>query len=152
MKSSYIIAAVALIALGIGGVWFLTMSSKSQTPEPAVSQQMPAQDSNAEKIVVNSTDSATQNNVKEFTIEGSTFKFVPNEIKVKKGDAVKITFKNVQGFHDFVIKDLNITTKQIQSPGEETVEFVASMTGTFEFICSVGEHAKKGMKGNLIVE
>ncbi len=90
--------------------------------------------------------------VKEFTVEGSNFKFSVAEMRVKKGDAVKVVFKNVEGFHDWVIDEFNTKTKQLKAGEQETIEFVADKLGTFEYYCSVGEHRKMGMVGKLIVE
>jgi plastocyanin len=90
--------------------------------------------------------------VKEFTVTGKSFSFTPNELKVKKGDTVKITFKNNGGFHDWVIDEFNARTKQIGDGEIDTVEFTADKAGTFEFYCSVGNHRQMGMVGNLIVE
>lgn len=99
-----------------------------------------------------SSGTATQGATKEVMVTGSSFKFDPAEIKVKKGDTVKITFKNIGGRHDFTLPDFNVKTNTLQSGQEETVQFVADKTGTFEYFCSVGNHREMGMKGNLIVE
>lgn len=90
--------------------------------------------------------------VKTFTVTGRSFSFSPNEIRVKKGDRVKINFVNESGFHDWVIDEFNARTNKISGGQSETIEFVADKTGTFEFYCSVGNHRQAGMKGNLIVE
>lgn len=90
--------------------------------------------------------------IKEFTVEGSNFKFVPSTILVNKGDTVKINFKNTQGFHDFVVDEFGAATKQIKDPSTETITFVASKVGTFEYYCSVGQHRSMGMKGTLTVK
>ena len=71
---------------------------------------------------------------------------------LKKGDRVKIVFKNTQGFHDWTLADFNVKTQQIQAGQSDTIEFVADKAGTFEFICSVPTHKDKGMMGKLIVE
>jgi plastocyanin len=88
---------------------------------------------------------------KSFIVEGSSYKFVPNEITVKKGDTVQITFKNLEGMHDFVIDEFNARTKRIKTGESESISFIASKAGTFEFYCSVGSHRAMGMKGNLVV-
>ncbi|MDQ3014835.1 MAG: cupredoxin domain-containing protein [bacterium] len=90
--------------------------------------------------------------VKSFTVTSSNFKFSPTEIRVKKGDRVKVTLNNTNGFHDFVIDEFNARTKQINGAGTDTIEFVASKTGTFEYYCSVGNHRQMGMVGKIIVE
>lgn len=102
--------------------------------------------------VPESTDSSITKQVKEFTVTGSSFKFDVPEIKVNKGDTVKITFKNAGGFHDFVIDEFNVKTKQGNGPSEETVTFVADKAGEFAFYCSVGQHRSLGMEGKFIVE
>ena len=90
--------------------------------------------------------------LKEFSITGVPFSFSPNTIKVKKGDFVRIHFTNKSGFHDWVLNEFNIRTAQIPAGSTETVDFVASKAGSFEFYCSVGDHRQKGMVGTFIVE
>ena len=94
----------------------------------------------------------TNLSVKSFTVTGKDFSFSPSEIKVNKGDMVKIAFNNADGFHDFVLDAFNVRTSRIQSGKSETVQFVADKAGTFEYYCSVGSHRQMGMKGNLIVQ
>lgn len=89
---------------------------------------------------------------KAFTVVGDNFAFDVKEIKVKKGDTVKVTFENKEGFHDWVVDEFKAKTKQIAAGASETVEFVANKAGTFEYYCSVGQHRKMGMVGKLIVE
>lgn len=84
-------------------------------------------------------------------VEGSSFKFAPNRIEVKKGDTVEIVFKNTTGFHDFVIDEFDARTSQIQAGQTETITFVADKAGSFEYYCSVGTHRQMGMKGTLVV-
>jgi plastocyanin len=90
--------------------------------------------------------------VKEIAVTGANFSFSPAEMRVKLGDTVRITFTNAEGFHDLVIDEFGVATKQLKAGGVETVEFVASKTGTFESYCSVGSHRAMGMVGKLIVE
>ena len=94
----------------------------------------------------------TKGAVKEFTVVGDDFAFDTKEIKVNKGDTVRITFENKEGFHDWVIDEFKAKTKQIKAGEKETIEFIADKAGTFEYYCSVGQHRKMGMKGNLIVQ
>ena len=91
------------------------------------------------------------NNVVSFTVEGKNFSFAPSSMQVKKGDTVRVTFKNVGGFHDFVIDELSVATKQINTDESTTVEFVADKAGSFEYYCSVGNHRERGMVGTLTV-
>ena len=75
-----------------------------------------------------------------------------NEIKVKKGDTVRIVIKNEEGVHDWKVDEFNAQTEKLQAGQTETIEFVADKTGVFEYYCSMGTHRQMGMKGNLIVE
>jgi len=86
------------------------------------------------------------------TVRSWELYFEPNEIKVKAGEKVSITFKNIEGVHDFVIDEFDIKTNRINVGENETIEFVPQNPGTYEFYCSVGNHRAMGMKGNLIVE
>ena len=90
--------------------------------------------------------------IKTFTVVGSSFAFSPAEIRVKRGDRVKIVFQNSGGMHDWVIDEFSARTPIIQSGKSAEVEFVANKTGTFQYYCSVGSHRAMGMVGNLIVE
>ncbi|MEK7545721.1 MAG: plastocyanin/azurin family copper-binding protein [Patescibacteria group bacterium] len=90
--------------------------------------------------------------VKTFIVTGSSFSFDVKEMRVKKGDKVRIVFKNAEGFHDWVVDEFNARSAKLQAGGTETVEFTADKSGTFEYYCSVGQHRANGMKGNLIVE
>lgn len=102
--------------------------------------------------VAPTTSTTTTSGVREFTIEGKNVSFSLNEIRVNKGDKVKVTFKNTEGMHDWKLDEFNAKTNVINAGAEESVEFVANQVGTFEYYCSVGSHRALGMKGNLIVE
>lgn len=154
MNKQFIVIGIVLLVLIVGGGWFVMQSSKT-VPVPTEAPEIitPEESLAPDKAENESTDAATTTGeVKEFTVEGSAFKFVPAQIKVKKGDTVKITFVNKGGSHDFVIDELDVATKQLGAGESETVEFVADKAGTFEYYCSVGNHRAQGMKGNLVVE
>lgn len=118
-----------------------------EIPQPSPSLGQP---------VIQTTESTTTVKeievIKEFKIVGRNFSFDVTEIKVKQGDKVKITFANKEGFHDWRVDEFDAKTKVIKENETDTVEFVASKTGKFEYYCSVGEHRKLGMKGFLVVE
>lgn len=86
-------------------------------------------------------------------VEGLEFKFTPDTITLKEGQKTVITYKNVGNFpHDLVIADLGVRTQVISGGKEETIEFIPTKSGTFGFICSVGDHERRGMKGEVVVE
>jgi len=89
--------------------------------------------------------------VKEINITNKGLTFTPNEISVSKGDTVRITYTNAGGFHDLVIDEFMVRTKQIKAGESDSFEFRADKSGVFEFYCSVGNHRKMGMFGKLTV-
>lgn len=153
-----LIIGIILVLVIAGGGWFL-FKDQLMSPKPAAeitNVTSPVSDDSVKEVpapgnTAESTDSSTTG-VKEFTVTASNFKFDTPEIKVKKGDTVKITFKNAEGFHNFVIDEFGVKTKQGNGPSEETVTFVADKAGNYEFYCSVGQHRAMGLKGKFIVE
>lgn len=151
MKNTYIVLAILIVA--IAGVVFWSQSQKAEAPaqtgDTEININMPVPGAeDVDETIVESTPAP----VKEFTVTGKNFSFAPAMITVKKGDKVKITFKNTQGFHDFKIDAYGVATVQKQAPFEEVLEFTADKVGSFEYYCSVGEHRAMGMKGTLKVE
>lgn len=174
--NKYIVIFVIVVLIVLGG--YILMSQNDGTPSPSessiendqesdlvtatpttsaspassTSPSPTAKNSASPKVSPTTTPKTTQSAVKTFTVSGNNFAFDVKEIKVKKGDTVKIVFKNTTGFHDWVIDEFNARTQKIQGGQSETIQFVADKTGTFEYYCSVGTHRQQGMKGNLIVE
>lgn len=145
----WVVLGIVGLVVVVGGVLMLK-NSKTQTPS-AVTQ--PETGAVFEPTVIPTAGVVLEAGVvREFTVEGSPFKFVPNEMRVRKGDTVRVTFKNMKGTHDFVIDEFDVRTNQIGEGEEEEVEFVADKAGTFEYYCSVVNHRAQGMVGKLIVE
>lgn len=94
----------------------------------------------------------SQIGVKSFTVEGGNYYFNPKEIRVNKGDTVKINFKNLEGYHTFVIDNYNVSMGPINQGITKSAEFKADKTGTFEYYCNIDGHRMMGMTGKLIVE
>lgn len=90
--------------------------------------------------------------LKEITITGKNFEFSKKEIRVRKGDFVRINFSSTDGIHDWIVDEFNAKTKQVSAGQSSSVDFAADKVGSFEFYCSVGAHRKMGMVGKLIVE
>ena len=157
---------VALIIIG-GAAWFFSQQSAvsqniswekgpdtlpSATGENAGGDAMEAGGDVMENQEKMSPTSGDMHAVKEFNVTGSNFKFSPNEIRVKRGDTVRILFKSEGWNHDWRVDEFHAATKIVPAGGTDTIEFIADKAGTFEFYCSVGTHRQMGMKGNLIVE
>lgn len=141
------IGAVVLIAV-VGG--YLLLGSKSQSPSAPEVMTEPQESAMPETSAA--SEAAMMEGVKEFTFVSEGLKFAPNEIKVKVGDKVRITYKNMKGQHNLALDEFNVKTKLLNAGEEETVEFVADKAGKYEFYCPVPGHKAGGMKGTLIVE
>ena len=144
-----IIFILAIIVIGGAGFFLMKKNKHSIQQTPVVSQ--PTEAMKKEKTT-SAPSEAMKQEEKEFTVTGSNFAFDPKEIKVKKGDKVKVIFKNANGLHDFVLDEFNVRTNRINGGEQAEVTFTADKTGTFEYYCSVGKHREMGMKGTLIVE
>ncbi|MEK7557345.1 MAG: cupredoxin domain-containing protein [Patescibacteria group bacterium] len=100
-----------------------------------------------------SPPAAAAGTVKEFAVVASEFKFSVPEMRVKQGDTVRVTLTNGGAMpHDWRVDEFGAATKVISKGQTDTVEFVASKKGTFEYYCSVGQHRANGMVGKLVVE
>ena len=143
MSTKLISLIVGVVVLGAGGYFLLQGNKPAEQPkqEAITPEQAPV-----------ATESAVVSETKTFAVEGTPFSFNLKEIKVSKGDTVKIAFTNKKGMHDFVIDEFNAKTKQLKADETEEISFVASKSGTFEYYCSVGNHRQQGMVGKLIVE
>ncbi len=102
-------------------------------------------------VSVTADTSVVIGGAREFTVVGDNFSFSPKSLTVKKGDTVKVTFVNKNGFHDFRLDEFKVATKQIKANEQEIVTFVADKAGSFQYYCSVGEHRAMGMWGTLTV-
>lgn len=125
---------VFIVILAIGGYYLLVR--KPDTVTSTIPTEQPAEIAPA----------------KSFDIKGANYSFDVKEIKVKKGDTVKINFTNDEGFHDLKIDEFNAATPQLQAGQSATIQFVADQVGSFQYYCSVGQHRQNGMWGTLIVE
>ncbi len=87
-----------------------------------------------------------------FDFHAGSFYFVPNMMKVKKGDTVTINVKNDGGTHDFTLDEFKVKIGPIRDGETKSATFVADKAGTFEYYCGIGSHRSMGQKGTLIVE
>ena len=107
-----------------------------------VSDEVVSEDSNVKAFELDSFNS---------TVDGAFApRFSVNEIKVNKGDLVKISVNTLSGTHNFTIDEFNVASETPE--GEITViEFTADQVGEFVFYCSKGQHRALGQWGTLIV-
>ena len=95
--------------------------------------------------------------VQRVRINTHSFYFEPNRIVVKRGVPVELTVKNGALFvpHNF---SCHAQQAGIEADagvgmfgGAKTLRFTPTTVGEFPFHCDVGDHAKKGMTGTLVV-
>lgn len=154
MNNKILISGVIVVVALIAGIILLSRGTTQTSPANNTTtntNQTPTASAMEEKQE-STSEAKKEETVKSFTITGTSFAFDPKQIKVKKGDTVRITFKDNEGIHNFMIDKFNIKTKKLQPGESETVEFVADIVGTYPYYCSVGNHRAQGMEGTLVVE
>jgi cytochrome c oxidase subunit II len=138
-------SALFLALVAIAAVLALSACGSKNNNDGAASSSPSA---SAPAASASASSPAASGTTQEFTITATNFQYDKQEIKVKKGDTVKITLKNDSGNHGFEIKDYKVNIK-----GGETATFVADKAGTFDFNCSIQcGSGHDNMTGQLIVE
>lgn len=138
-----IIGLVIIVGIAVGGYFFFQDKKpmSGETDKNTVSQKK--------------TSSETDLQAKEFTTtayyDETGVWFSLKEMRVKKGDLVRVHATNTKGMHDFTIDEFGIK-KELPLNEEVTFEFTADKTGEFVFYCSKPGHRAKGQWGTLIVE
>ncbi|MGE5177221.1 MAG: cupredoxin domain-containing protein [Hyphomicrobiales bacterium] len=83
-----------------------------------------------------------------------SFYFEPSRIVVHAAHPVELTLHDSSLFvpHNFTIADSSLSiSKGVGPKRTHVVRFTPEQTGEFEFFCHVDHHAKKGMRGTLVV-
>ncbi len=90
---------------------------------------------------------------KAITMEASSFKFTPNNIKTYQGIEITLRITNVSGSaHDFTLKNpQGQVIKKVDLPANRTVEFRVSLpdVGEYDFYCDKPFHSSFGMRGRI---
>ncbi len=149
MNPIMVIGAVVMLAI-IGLVVFLGMGRSNNLGE---SDETMSPNNDQQSEATPSLNPA--GGIEETTIidvEGGSFYYKPNEIRVKAGEVVTITLNSVDMMHDFVIDELDVKSDVIEGGKSTTFSFTPTEPGEYEFYCSVGSHRANGMVGTLIVE
>ncbi len=133
-------------------ILLLSACTAQSTPSQSPSAQAPTGTISPDQIDQgeDSSPSAAMTE-REIKIEAFSYGFTPKTIEVAKGEKVKFVITNKGGFHDFTIKDFDVS-KGLSTNAPTEVAFTSDKTGSFEFICSVGNHAAQGMKGTIVVK
>jgi plastocyanin len=92
--------------------------------------------------------------VQRLDVDLHSFYFEPNRIVVRAGRPVELVVRNRSLVvpHNFTIADSSLSVSVDKwGPGSSRVRFTPEVPGEYEFFCHVHGHAKKGMKGTLVV-
>ena len=95
--------------------------------------------------------------VQHVRVTTHSFWFEPNRIVVKRGIPVELTIRNGAFFvpHDFSCwakeADIEVDARVGMFHGSTKVQFTPTRVGEYPFQCDVDRHAKKGMRGALVV-
>ncbi len=105
---------------------------------------------------VTSVDAVTDvHGVQRVTVDMHSFYFRPNRIVVHSGRPVELVVRNRSLLvpHNLTIADSSVSVSVNKwGPGSSRVRFTPSVPGEYHFFCHVDGHAKKGMRGTLVVE
>lgn len=140
MNKNVMIGLGVVVILIVG---YFLMNNNVQAPETAEDAMM--------EESIEGEDAMMDKEAVVVEITGENFAFSQDTITVKKGDLVRIEFESTDGFHDWVVDELDAATEQVDTGGTTSVEFVADQAGEFEYYCSVGQHRAQGMVGTLVV-
>lgn len=142
-----LIVIVVIVALVAGGGYLLFKKLK---PADSAGNLVSKTTTQNEEVPGRGTVSIAR----EITIVASEYKFEPSEIRVKKGETVKLTLKNSGNMpHNWSVeKMMGASIDQVSAGQNGTITITPSQRGTFVTYCSIGQHRKLGMVGKLIVE
>ena len=141
MNKKFIIGVLAFIAIVIIGFVVLPASGVFKST------------GNAVKAISNENQPVKEFTIQSFTevIDGKYYpQFSLKEIRVNKGDLVRIKVTNTKGTHDFKIDEFEAYAETPLNQ-EVVVEFVADKAGSFEYYCTKTGHRQNGHWGTLKV-
>ena len=146
MNMVIMVAAIAVVLIG----GFMLFNKPSTTVAPTTDTVPTTQED------MQPTDSSgieeSMGDVVIVDMEAGAFYYTPKEIRVKKGQTVRINLTAKDMMHDFNIDELNVKSPIVKAGESTVIEFVAGEVGSYEYYCSVGQHRANGQIGTLIVE
>jgi plastocyanin len=84
-------------------------------------------------------------------VDGSSFEFDPDEIRIGAGEDVTIEMTSSGAFHDFQVEDHAHVVGA--DPGDTAMGGLRiDEPGEYTFYCSVAGHRSSGMEGTIVVE
>ncbi len=164
MNKTIIIAIIAVVALGLGAYAIFGRTSSPATtvaspvPSPVTEFVEPTDDSMTQlEGTPASPDTETAMEASDevaYDVKLDSFSFSEKTMQVKAGESIKVKLTNTEGFHDFVIDELNVASSKLAEGKSEVITITAPASAkgkTFEYYCSVGNHRQQGMVGKITV-
>jgi heme/copper-type cytochrome/quinol oxidase subunit 2 len=90
--------------------------------------------------------------VREFETGMCNFVFSKKNLNVEYGQKVRIKLVNINGFHNFVIEELGVSSDILATGEVEYLEFIVTKRRKFKFYSFYGDAAMKDMTCMLYVE
>jgi len=124
--------------------------AESPTPSPMASPSASVKPSPSASVKPSSTPTPRP---VTYNISATEFKYNPNAITAKAGQAVTIVFSNKGTIpHNLTLENPGIATQTINPGKTATIQFTAPAAGTYTFFCSVDSHRNLGLTGTLTVQ
>lgn len=145
MKSATILTIAVIVLVILGGI----LLTRDSAPKSTERQERPLTVvSSSSSGITSSGETISSNTVtsREIKIDATQFKFVPAIIRIREGERVNITVRNIDTAHGIFIPEFN-------ARGRESVEFTATKKGNYPFYCAT--YCGSGhpdMQGTLIIE
>lgn len=143
---------VVLVFLAGIAYWFWD-NKQNEVQAPAVPTPMNVRQMNAGGINSGVTPSVNDG-VVSLQMDAFEYGYSSTSLAAKPGDTIRIMLNNTgQMTHDFVIDELNVRSKILESGESETIEFTIpnNAANSYTFYCSVGSHRDMGMEGTIQV-
>ncbi|HEU4920105.1 MAG TPA: heavy metal translocating P-type ATPase [Candidatus Limnocylindrales bacterium] len=102
---------------------------------------------------VYAADRAIDGSAQHVEVIGRNVAFQPTEIRIRAGQWTVVEFTNLDPiFHDWEVEGLANVDAGARPGQSARLRFVIDQPGTYEYLCTVPNHAEAGMVGTLIVE
>ncbi|HET9456123.1 MAG TPA: heavy metal translocating P-type ATPase [Candidatus Limnocylindrales bacterium] len=102
---------------------------------------------------VYAADRAIDGSAQHVEVIGRNVAFEPTEIRIRAGQWTVVEFTNLDPiFHDWEVEGLANVDAGARPGQTARLRFVIDEPGTYEYLCTVPDHAEAGMVGTLIVE
>jgi uncharacterized cupredoxin-like copper-binding protein len=96
--------------------------------------------------------SATVPGAREVTVSASSFRFAPEEIRIRTGEDVTIVLAASDIAHDFIIDELDVHVAAAPGQAGRGGLHAPSVPGRYTAYCSVPGHREAGMTATVVVD